>query len=75
MGRYVLPMQQITDQIRQGLQDQGRSPAWLSEATGIPRETLRRRLANPGQFSLADLDRIATALGISAFDLLAGEVA
>lgn len=43
-------------------QVEGRSVAWLSEKSGIADKTLRRRLSDPAQFSLAELNSIARVL-------------
>ncbi|MGX9348118.1 helix-turn-helix domain-containing protein [Microbacterium sp. KNMS] len=49
-----------------------RSVAWLSEKTGIPYKTLRRRLyGDPTLFSLAELSAIARALDVELEDILA----
>ena len=40
----------------------------LSTATGIPRNTLRRKLANPSTFTLAEFTAVATHLNIPPSD-------
>ncbi|MFG6277967.1 helix-turn-helix transcriptional regulator [Microbacterium sp. 5K110] len=55
----------IVERIEQARLAAHRSVAWLSEATGIADKTLRRRLNAPDQFTLAELNAIATALGVT----------
>lgn len=47
----------------------------LSEATHIPRPTLRRRLAGASSFTVEELILIADALGVSMTSLLGLEAA
>lgn len=46
----------------------------LATEAAIPRITLTRRLADPSTFTLAELDRIATVLGMDSLELLTGTV-
>ena len=39
----------------------------LSEATGIPRSSLKRKLANPGTFTLDQYVSVCTVLNISTW--------
>jgi hypothetical protein len=41
----------------------GESLLGLSTKTGIPRNTLRRKIANPSSFTLAELSAVASAIG------------
>lgn len=47
----------------------GLTVASLAREAGIPRETLRRRLVNPDSFTVAELNRLAAALGTDVLDL------
>jgi len=49
---------------------EGRSLAWLSEATGIADKTLRRRMAAPDHLTLGELASITRVLGVRLEDLL-----
>lgn len=75
LGTSVRDMQTPLDRIRGLMEDSGTSVKGLAEATAIPRVTLSRRLANPADFTLAEIDRIATALGVSPIYLLTGSEA
>lgn len=43
----------------------------LEQHAGIPRPTLRRKLAHPGTLTLDELSRVATALNADAGELFA----
>lgn len=68
-------MQYIADRIEAGMAAREFSVSRLAEASLIPRMTLSRRLADPATFTLAELERIASALGIDPFDLTKPEAA
>lgn len=57
--------------IRSQLAAHDLSVAALAEATGIPRMTLTRRLADPGSFTLSELSRVAAVLDLPIVDLVA----
>ena len=48
----------------------GVSQDTLADAAGIPRTTLRRKLKNPGSFTLDEAARINLALGIEPSEWL-----
>lgn len=73
MGTSVLDMQTPLDRIRGLMEASGTSVKGLAEATAIPRVTLSRRLATPSDFTLAELDRIAAALGVTTMYLMLGD--
>lgn len=55
------------DEVRRSL---GVSQDSLSDAAGIPRTTLRRKLKNPGTFTLDEAAGVSLALGIEMSDWL-----
>lgn len=59
--------------VRRMMGEQGASINGLAAATGIPFSTLRRKLAAPEQFTMADLLVIAEALGVAPSALLPRE--
>lgn len=61
--------------IRQRMAEAGHSIASLAEATGIPRVTLGRKIAQPDALTLHQLRLIADALGVDWIDLAAGRAA
>ena len=52
------------------MQEKGLSEVQVSERSGIPRTTLKRRLAGHSAFNVAELAAVATVLEVD-FDLLA----
>ena len=48
----------------------GQSQLGVSDATGIPRTTLIRRLRGLSPFTIAELEAIAEVLGVTVSDLL-----
>ena len=60
----------VADRIRATLKETRRSINGLPELTGIADKTLRRRLANPGSFTLEELNAIARALDVPLEHLL-----
>lgn len=69
-------MHHIAERIHSGMEAAGiPSMAALADATGIARMTLTRRFADPASFKLFELERIAAALGIPYFDLIAASAA
>jgi transcriptional regulator with XRE-family HTH domain len=60
----------VADAIKQEMERQGVSQLALSNATGIPRVTLIRRLNGDAFFTIAELAAIASHLGVRASDLI-----
>ena len=60
------------DRIRERMASADFSVNSLADAAAIPRMTLTRRLADPTTLTLAELDRIATALGTTSLYLTTG---
>lgn len=56
----------VTAQIRES----GVTLVWLCGRTGIPRSTMNRRMVNPADFTVNELERIAAALRIDLADLV-----
>jgi transcriptional regulator with XRE-family HTH domain len=56
--------EQVTAAVNAAIKAQGQTVLGLSEATGIARVTLMRRLSGHTDFSVGELDRIAEALGV-----------
>lgn len=65
----------LTDRIEQQRTRQGMSLRTLADTAAIPRVTLKRRLADPRSFTLAELARIFDALGIKASAINVRDVA
>lgn len=61
----------VAEAVRSRMTEQNVSQVSLSEATGIPRATLIRRLQGHSPFTVAELVAIANHLGVTASDLLA----
>lgn len=51
--------------------ERGRTVIWLAAKTAMAEKTLRRRLVAPGNFTLAELSAIATALDSSLEAMIA----
>ncbi|NYI41249.1 helix-turn-helix domain-containing protein [Demequina lutea] len=60
----------VRAKIEEILTARGISLAALARATGIPRESLRRKVRPGGRIMMSDLSRIATALGIAPSELV-----
>ena len=61
---------EVTAAVAQAIKDKQQNPHRVSEMTGIPRTTLRRKLAGRGKaFDLDELAAIAEALGVSVVEL------
>lgn len=58
-------------EIRAHLGRRGKSQRWLAEQTGIGATGLSRRLAGQIPFTVDELRRIASALGVSTVTLIA----
>lgn len=71
-GRMTKQTKQISERIEAIRRVEGMSVAALAESAGIADKTLRRRLLNPEQFSLAELIRIASILHVDVEELLVG---
>jgi transcriptional regulator with XRE-family HTH domain len=61
----------VAEAVKQAMTAANHTEASLSEASGIPRVTLRRRLLGVTPFTVAELAAIAAALGVSVEDLAA----
>lgn len=57
------------------MESRGKTNLGISEATGIPRTTLLRRLGGHSAFTVAELDAVAEALEMDVRDLTARGVA
>lgn len=64
----------VAHRIRSALDANGGSIKHLSEASGIPRSTLNRKLEH-GSFTIAELRLIADVLHTTIYDLIPHEVA
>ena len=62
-------MQHIADRINSAMKRDGLSLTRLAEASAMPRMTLSRRLADPADFTLGELERVASAIGMTADQL------
>jgi hypothetical protein len=61
--------QLVAEAVKQAMADANQSELSLSEASGIPRVTLRRRLL-AGNFTVSELSAIARVLGTTVADLI-----
>jgi transcriptional regulator with XRE-family HTH domain len=59
--------------LREAIAASGRSLVDISEATGIPRTTLLRRLTGRSPFTVEELGALATELGTTAHALIGPE--
>lgn len=66
MGSMASSPKTITVDVDAAIATSGMSVHTLSEVTGIPRTTLRRKLKKPGTFTLDEYAEIAAALNIPA---------
>ena len=66
--------QRVAQAVAEAMEAGGWSEKGLAEATGIPRVTLRRRLAGSA-FNVAELAAIASALGTTVTALVAEDAA
>lgn len=73
MDTNTLPAR-VASKVASAMQAGGWSEKALAEATGIPRVTLRRRLAGAA-FNVAELAAIADTLGTTVTALVDGEAA
>lgn len=62
----------IAERIGEAIQSSGRSLLSISTETGISHSTLTRRVKSKGAspFTITELDRITTALGLNLLSLL-----
>lgn len=65
MGRSPAIRHQISALVRQVLEDKEITWITISERTGIPRETLRRRLTDHNPFTVEELQLIAESLDLA----------
>jgi len=61
--------QEIAETVRKAMAEAGISDAALARATGVPRPTLRRKVAGERDFSFTELALVAVALNIPSADL------
>jgi transcriptional regulator with XRE-family HTH domain len=71
----VYDMQQITSRIEAAMESLDLSLTRLAEQSGVPRQTLARRLLDPSSFSLGELEAIARVLNSSTEALVFGDAA
>lgn len=64
MGRTGAVSHLIAARVRQAIEDAGESWAGAADRTGIPRETLRRRLNDIHPFTIDELEIVAVGLGL-----------
>lgn len=57
-------------QVAAAMSDAGKSEVAVSEATGIPRSTLKRRLSGFSSFTVDELQRVADLLEVPVTTLL-----
>ncbi|MBF4514070.1 hypothetical protein ITJ66_16415 [Plantibacter sp. VKM Ac-2885] len=62
--------QQIAQRVQHALLNHGQTETQLANAVGMPPERLRLKLAGQLDFTVAELDRIAAALGLRGSMLL-----
>lgn len=60
----------VAKNVTAAIDSAGQTQVSISEATGIPRTTLIRRLAGHSPFTIAELGRIAEVLDVEVDDLL-----
>lgn len=72
LGYSVCRMQAAAERIKDLMTSLGISVSSLADQTAIPRMTLTRRLADPANLTLAEIDRIATALETTSLYLTTG---
>ncbi len=60
----------VADRVVTAMESKGATRLGISEATGIPRTTLLRRLSGASPFTVAELDAIARALNMPVRDFL-----
>jgi hypothetical protein len=65
--------QQVAAGVVRAMQDKGLSEVIVSERSGIPRTTLKRRLAGHSAFNVAELAAIAAVLEVDFAALAVGE--
>lgn len=66
--------QRVADRITEAIRGSGVTLVWLCDRTGIPRSTMNRRMAHPSDFTVNELERVASALRIDVSSLV-GEAA
>jgi hypothetical protein len=64
MGRCSALHHQISARVRTAIESSGLSWVQVSHTTGIPRETLRRRLVDLSSFTVDELETVAVSLGL-----------
>lgn len=64
------PAHRIAGVVSQALEVRGLTVVALSDATGIPRTTLIRRLSGRSPFTVNELGEVADALGMTSTEIL-----
>jgi len=70
MFRMEVTREAVAAEVRAVMGRKNKSAKWLSEATGISKAALSRKLNGSVGFTLAEAMSIATALGVSLSDLV-----
>lgn len=60
----------VADRVVAAMETKGATRLSMSEATGIPRTTLLRRLSGASSFTVAELDAIAKVLEVPVRDFI-----
>lgn len=64
----------LSEQVNQTITQRGMNRSQISEASGIPRATLIRKLQGHSDFTVRELGSIAKALGLTIADLIPAEI-
>ncbi|TFD27475.1 helix-turn-helix domain-containing protein [Cryobacterium cryoconiti] len=67
--------QRVAQYVDSAIRDAGENTKSVAEGTGIARMTLARRLTGSTPFTVAEVARIATHLGTTPEQLMAGQAA
>ncbi|WGD37551.1 hypothetical protein [Lysinibacter sp. HNR] len=70
----VIREMRISEEIKVSLERNDRSLKWLSEKTGIPYQTLTRRIKHPAQFTVRELLLIEELFGVNLMTGLSRDV-
>lgn len=62
--------ERVAGEVRAELARQRRTQQWLSDQTGIGRPSLNKRLNGTRPFTVAELNKVAQALGVQVVTLL-----
>lgn len=64
----------LSEQVNRTITQHGMNRSQISEASGIPRATLIRKLQGHSDFTVRELGSIAKALGLTIADLIPAEI-